>query len=82
MEKDSQKKFAKDKKCEKVRDHCQFTGKYWGAAHSICNLRFNMPSRITVGFHNDSNYDYYFIAQALANNLEEQFECFGENTEK
>ena len=41
-----------------------------------------MPSRITVGFHNDSNYDYYFIAQALANNLEEQFECFGENTEK
>ena len=22
----------------KVRDHCQYTGKYKGAAHKICNL--------------------------------------------
>ena len=39
----------------KVRDHCHFTGKYRGAAHSICNLRFNVPNEVPVVFHNDSN---------------------------
>ena len=28
-----------DKKQQKVRDHCHYTGKYRGAAHNICNLR-------------------------------------------
>ena len=30
----------------KVGDHCHYTGKYRGAAHSICNLRFNLPNEI------------------------------------
>ena len=30
-----EKGFTKDTK--KVRDHCHYTGKYRGAAHSICN---------------------------------------------
>ena len=32
-----------DKKNYKVRDHCHYTGKYRGAAHNICNLRYNVP---------------------------------------
>ena len=28
------------KKQQKVRDHCHYTGKYGGAAHNICNLRY------------------------------------------
>ena len=44
------KKFAKDKNYRKVIDHCHFTGKYRGAAHSICNLKFNMPNEIPVVF--------------------------------
>ena len=31
------------KKQQKVRDHCHYTGKYRGAAHNICNLRYKLP---------------------------------------
>ena len=37
-----------DKKNYKVRDHCQYTGKYRGAAHNICNLRYKVPKEIPV----------------------------------
>ena len=30
----------------KVRDHCHYTGKYRGAAHNICNLRYKIPKDI------------------------------------
>ena len=30
----------KDKNYAKVRDHDHYTGKFRGAAHSICNLRY------------------------------------------
>ena len=60
------KKFANYKNYQKVRDHCHFTG---GAAHSICNLRFNVPNEISVVFHNRSNYNYHFIVKELANEV-------------
>ena len=46
-----------DKKHHKVKDHCHYTGKYRGAAHSICNLRYRMPKEIPIVFHNSSTYD-------------------------
>ena len=66
----------------KVRDHCQFTGKYRGAAHNTCNLRCKIPKNIPVIFHNGSTYDYHFIIKELASEFEGDFECLGENTEK
>ena len=36
---------------DKVRDHCRFTGKYRGAAHNTCNLRYKIPKNIPVIFH-------------------------------
>ena len=71
-----------DKKYHKVTDHCHYTGKYRGAAHNICNLRYKRPKEIPVVFHNSSIYDYHFIIKDLAEKFERQFECLGENTER
>ena len=66
----------------KVRDHCHYTGKFRGAAHSICNLRYKTPKEIPIVFHNGSTYDYHFIINQLAKEFDGQLECLGENTEK
>ena len=50
----------------KVRDHRHYAGKYRGAAHSICNLRYKTPEEIPVVFHNGSTYDYHFTIKQLA----------------
>ena len=66
----------------KVRDHCHYTGKFRGAAHSIFNLRYKTPKEIPVVFHNGSTYDYHFIINKLAKKFYGQLECLGENMEK
>ena len=68
------------KKNYKVRDHC--TGKYRGAAHNICNLRYKVPKEIPIVFLNGSTYDYHFIIKELVKEFNGNFECLGENTEK
>ena len=70
------------KKYHKVRAHCHYTGKYRGAAHDICNLRYKILKEIPVVFRNGFTYDYHFIIKELAEEFEEEFECLGENTEK
>ena len=55
-----------DKKYYKVRDHCHHTGKYKGAAHTICNLRYKIPKETPVLFHNGYNYDPHFIIKEVA----------------
>ena len=66
----------------KIRDHCHFTGKYRGAAHNTCNLRYKIPKNIPVIFHNGSTYDYHFIIKELPCEFDGNFECLGGNTEK
>ena len=66
----------------KVRDHCHNTGKYRGAAHSICNLRYKVVKEIPLVFHNGSAYDYHFIIKYSARKFYSRFECLGENIEK
>ena len=70
------------KKHYKVRDHCHYTGKYRGAAHNICNLRYKVLREIPVVFHNSSIYDYHFIIKELVKEFDGNFECLRENTEK
>ena len=66
---------VKNKKYRKVRDHCH-------AAHSIYILKYSVPKEIAVVFHNGSNCDYHFIIKGLAEEIEKQFTCLGENTDK
>ena len=60
--------FLEDNKS--VRDHCHYTNKYLGAAHSSCNLRRRMRAKIPVFVHNFRNYDSHFIIKALSNKQE------------
>ena len=77
------KEFDKsDKKHHKVRDHCHYTGKYRGAAHNICNLRYKISKEIPIVFHNGSTHYYHFINKELVKEFEGNFECLVENTEK
>ena len=79
-----EKEFYTDnnnKEIRKVRDHCHYTGKYRGGAHSKCNLNYKVVKEIPVFFHNGSVYDYHFIIKYLARKFEGNFKCLGENTE-
>ena len=70
------KKYKRSTKCHicykpftlkdpKVRDHCHYTGLYRGPVHSLCNLRYKIPSYIPVVFHNLSGYDTHLFIREL-----------------
>ena len=67
---------------KKVSNHCHYIGKFRGAAHSECNLRYKLTKEIPVVFYNGSTYDNHFIIKQLAEKFESESECLGENTEK
>ena len=72
----------KIKNKHKVRGYCHFTGKFRGAAHNICNLRYKVPKEIPVIAHNLSSYETHFIIKQIAEKFKDEFHCIGENIEK
>ena len=52
---------------DRVRDHCHLSGKYRGAAHEICNLKYKIPKFFPVVFHNLSGYDSHLFIKTLGN---------------
>ena len=51
-----------------VRDHCQFTGTYWGAAHNACNINYHIKHKewkLPVVIHNLKGYHGHLIVKAL-----------------
>ena len=70
------------KNYKKVKDHCYYTGIYRGAAHYLCNLRYQEQQDITVIIHNGSNYDFHLLIRDLAEEFKSDMYCLGENTEK
>ena len=45
------------------------TGEYRGAVHSKSNLKYSVPKKIPIAFHNGSDYDYHLIIKELAEEL-------------
>ena len=78
-EKDENENDEKIKKYQSGKDH--YSGKFRGAAHSICNLRYKVPKNIPIVIHNGSIYDYDFIINQLTEEFNGEFDCIGENME-
>ena len=66
---------------DRVRDHCHFTGRYRGAAHNRCNLKYSKPNNISVFFHNLTGYDSHLFIKKLGV-TEGNIDCIPNNEEK
>ena len=66
---------------DKVRDHCHLTGKYRGAAHKDCNLKYQIPKFIPILFHNLSGYDSHLFIKKLSGSSG-KLNCIPNNEEK
>ena len=72
-------KIIKIKK--KVKDHCHYTAKFRGTAHSDCNLKYKVPDNIPIVIHYAS-YDTHFIINQFSKAFKGDLNCKGENMEK
>ena len=50
---------------EKIREHCQITGIYRGAAHFSCNANLKLSKKIPVIFHNLRGYDSHLLIKEM-----------------
>ena len=64
-----------------VKDHCYYTGKFRGPAHSKCNLNYKVLNNIPTKIHNAS-CDTHFIINQLAEEFKGELDCRGENMER
>ena len=66
---------------KKFKDHCHYTGKIRGAAHSKCNLNYKVQKEIPLKTHN-GGCDTHFIMNQLAIEFNGEINCIGDNMEK
>ena len=50
-----------------MRDHCHLSGKFRGAAHEVCNLKYKVSKFFQVIFHNVSACDCHLFIKTLEN---------------
>ena len=65
---------------DRVCDHCHLSGKFRGATHEICNLKYMVPKFYPVVFHNLSGYDSHLFIKTLGN-IDGDISCIPNNEE-
>ena len=65
---------------KKVKDHCHYTGKFRGAAHSKCNVNYKVQKETPVIIHN-AGCDTDFIINQLAIQFNGEINCIEDNME-
>ena len=66
---------------KKVKDHCHYTGKFRGSAHSIFNLKYKVPKEIPIIIHN-ATYHTHFMLNEIAIEFKGELNCIGDNMVK
>ena len=69
---------------DRVRDHCHLSGKFRGAAHEVCNVKYKVLTLFPVVFHNLTVYDSHLFIKTLGNsegNSEGDISCIPNNEE-
>ncbi|XP_033731744.1 uncharacterized protein LOC117321436 [Pecten maximus] len=69
-------------KSKRVRDHCNLTGKFRGAAHDYCNLKYKYPQYVPVIVHNLRGNDSHLICQSIGLFKDQDINCIPNNAEK
>ncbi|XP_021342706.1 uncharacterized protein LOC110443060 [Mizuhopecten yessoensis] len=65
-----------------VRDHCHLSGKFRGAAHTECNLKYKYPSHIPCVFHNLKQFDAHILTESKGIFKDRELNCIPNTTEK
>ena len=65
----------------KVKDYCSLTGKFRGAAHNICQIKYKVPKFFPVIIHNLSGYDAHLFIKNLGV-TDGKINCIPSNEEK
>ena len=65
---------------DRARDHCHLSGKFRGAAHQVCKLKYKVPKFFPVVFHNLSGNDNHLFIKTLGNS-EEDISCIPNSEE-
>jgi len=67
---------------QKTRDHCHITGKYRGAAHRFCNMKYVQNEKIPIVIHNFKNYDQHLLIGGIRQHGKFKVKAVPQNSEK
>ena len=71
-----------EKESDKRIDHDHLTGEFRSVLHNECNLKFRVPNKIPIIFHNLTGYDEHFIIRGLKDNVMKNVSIIPQSFEK